>query len=806
MKTYQVIINNQEVEVFNRKKFGTSISYAIANLMTLNDTKGSTSKVIDLPATAQNKIIFGTPEDFNAAARISHSEKPNAVVKADGTPILRGFAKINAATVNGVITKYQLVIQGDNGDWRARIKGKKAQELDYSDQDHTLDLATVQASETLSASREYVYDLIDRGKFASSQQGGFPVLNNSNVQLYTIPEGVKVDDRYPAIRVPGLVRRIFKAQGYKVVSNWLDAAHAQKLTIGFTGKFVHDLDFNENQKFHATNILPWDVTVGPSALSSSRVNSYTQEDSDPSNNWNTGYYYKVPSDGQYKFKAVNIIQPGPYTVSASGTVYVSILKIDAATAALNPFAQGTVIAQANCSFPAYATVTIETSLLNLNHGDRIMVQTSLYLNASTGNFERVNVGVGSTFECTEVAGNLSVQEGQPVNMTINLPDFQQTQILQGIAQPYKLMFATDVEARVVYIEPWEDFFSETVKAENNWTDLLDKTKAYGTKFIGDQRGKVIHYAWKEDSNDKFVAAWNDQNSSLFGSSKEDNLNAFAKSETEMNVNPFFAPTWMDVCNEAGFITARIPRMWSDVTRPGKSTGFAPRLLVYQGAQNMPGDEQWAETSDSGVTMRDTYPSFEFYNVDAQNEDNLLFSDLDLSSGLFQKQWRNHHKTITEGVLFTGFFNLTDQRISKFDFREPIYLEVNHSGAYFLVNEIRNYKADSRESTEVELLKIFGKTPRILLRKVGNPAATSTVAAGPSSPASLDVISVVVTDSRGGGRTQTYQSFRYQGNEIFRVQDEQVRTGGGNVYVEISGMFHQVFFEDDNGNVQPVLKD
>lgn len=801
---WQIKIDGFDVDMYDRDKFGSSISYAIADLMQLNVTKGATSKTVKVPATGPNKIFFGTPEDFNAVAKVSQSTKPNTTVYRYGTPVLRGFTKISNTVKNGVVVEYNIVIKGDNGDWRQRIAGKKATELDYSDQDHTLNIATVQASETLTVGREYVYDLIDRGKFSSSQPNGFPVLNSQNVQLYTIPEGIKVDDRYPAIRVPGLVERIFKAQGYRVVSNWLNAAHAQKLTIGFTGRFKHDEDYNDLQKFHATNVLPWSVTVGPSQLSDSRVNSYSQIDSDPSSNYNQFYYYKVPSDGQYKFKAVNIVQPTLYTQSASGTVYVSILKIDAATAALNPFAQGVVVAQTSVPFPSSNTVTLETSLLELDHGDRIMVQTSLYLNASTGNFETVSVAVNSTFECNEVAGELTVQEGQPVNMSVNLPDYFQTDILKGIAHPWKLMFATDVEARVVYIEPYEDFFESTVDPENNWTNLLDTNRPHGTFFIGDQRGREIQLAWKSDSNDKFVDEYNKQNNTLFASAKFDNTNLYAKDSTELVANNLFAPTWMDVCPEAGFMTVRIPRMWSDVTRPKKSTKFLPRIFVYQGITNMPGDEQWAETSDSGTTMRNTYPRFEFYNIDEAGEDNLRFDDTDLASGLLQKQYRNQLKTATEGVGFNGFFKLTDVMISKFDFRKPIYLEVNKTGAYFIVNEIKNYKPDVQDSTEVELLKIFGKTPKTLLKRIKNTLAAPTVQVGPQVPVSVSIVTVVTRDARSSDDT-AYQSMRYNGEEFLRVQNGQIMAGGrgSNVYVNLDGVIHQVYIQDDNGNVQPV---
>lgn len=801
---YQLVIDKYDVELHDREKFGSSITYAIADMLQLNVNKGATSKTIKVPATRLNKIFFGTPENFNSVAKITQSTKPNTTIFRSGTPILRGFTKISATTVDGVITEYSIVVKGDNGDWRQRIKGKKVNELDYSDQDHTLDFATVLASETLTTGREYVYDFIDRGKFEGSQIGGYDVQDVNGNVLYTLSEGVTINDRYPAIRVPGMIERIFKSVGYKVESNWLNSSHVQKLVLPFINeRFRQPESFNDQQKMHVTSINNafWlNVnTIAPGNIATPSVGpliAFLQTDSDPGGNVVTNNReYLVPSDGQYKFKASISIAPQQYVQGTTGTVYVTIRKSST----------GTILAQGTCPFPANQTVVVETALTSFIHGERIGVSTEMIIDAASTGFTRIAVLAGSTFECTEVAGVLSVQAGQSVSMNANLPEYTQLELLQGLAHIPKLLFMTDVEARKVYIEPWEDFFRTTVKPEYNWTNLLDKKKPFGTKFIGDQRGKVIKYRYKPDSNDKFIAAWEEQNQTSFASSEENNANLFAKDETEINQNPLFAATWMDFCETIGFRTVRIPRMWNDVVRPAKSTKFEPRILVYQGVKNMPGDEQWGQHGTT-VTMRATYPSFEFYNLEEQNEDNLRFDDCDLSSGMFQKNWRNFHKTVTEGIAFYGSFKLTDTLISKFDFREPVYLEVNQTGAYFIVNEIKNYKPDVSDSTEVELLKIQGKQPRVMLRKVSNPFATSTVQQGPQSASSIDVVTVVPVYSRDGVPNESYQSFRYQGVEIFRIQDDQVRTSGGNVYVEISGVVQQVFFEDANGNVQPVTKD
>src|SRR3990167_5153121 len=143
--------------------------------------RNSRSTTIRLPASAVNKKKFGVPEDWNAANYIGQNQRPVAKIEVEGTNLIRGIAKIDSTTTNDRISEYLLKILGDNADWRERINGKKLNDLDYSSENHVLNITNINLSWTVISTRSYVYDLIDRGQFTGVTNIGATIGGAVNV-------------------------------------------------------------------------------------------------------------------------------------------------------------------------------------------------------------------------------------------------------------------------------------------------------------------------------------------------------------------------------------------------------------------------------------------------------------------------------------------------------------------------------------------------------------------------------------------------------------------------------------------------
>lgn len=804
-KEFKIIIRGFEVDVYNAKILGTVISYAFADLFTIDEKKNATSKTIKLPGTARNKIFFGFPSDFNSKPNIDQIEVPDAQITADGIQILVGVSKLMNTSVETVdqIEEYELIIQGDNGDWRRKLNGKKLSDLDYSDQNHYLTYANQLASETVAAGREYVYDLIDRG-FFQKPNNTQPLMPYYSWLPNDVTEFVTENSRFPALNIVGLMKRIFLGIGYTIDSSLITDADFEKLYwIFIEERLRHPDSFNALQLFHATSLSYTTfnkITCSYQATNSPEVMIYfVIEDSDPSNNFSNGTHYKCPTNAKFNFRATLGIASVQGTVGTTGTVYCSFRRAF----------DSSIITQKSIPYGTFGNVTVESGLIDMQFGEAVYVTVSLYIDAIATNFNIIKVLAGSTFELLEVSGVADVHYGQLVDMTANLPSVvTQMEFLQGLKGMGNWVFLTDLNNRKVIIERWDDFFrSDAI----DMSTKLDNKKQITTKFIGDSHSKIIQYRFIADSNDKFVSEWERQNNIPFGSCNEVNSNAYAKDGIEVFQNNLFAATWMDVCESIGLTKDQIPRMWSDIVRPKRSTAFKPRILYYNGVKattSSPGIiyfwDQSVLPNGNALHYRTNFPQFFSFDDSVENNNNQLYCDTDLSHGLFQKNFRNTHKNICEGRIWSAFFNLNDLFISNLDFRYQWYIEQQGNGSYFIVNEIKNYNGNEREVTEVELLKVVSNVSKVKLRRVKNKTLPPNSFRPPINPASFEIINVIPVGVNMGRSEVPYQSARMNGNEIFQVNGNEVRVGGGNVFIEEGGNVEQIFIEDSNGDIKPVI--
>jgi len=817
MKQYKIYINNEEIELYQTVDKSIAITKMIASSSDLTARKKDNTKTITVPGTGVNRKLLKYAEDINSVIEQTE-EKPTIRIEADGENIFYGYCRVNVATIIGDSewSEFELTAIGGNADWIERMSGRYLHDLDYSDQDHERSETVVNASEIVGGGREYVYDLIDRGRFS----GQIDSNGKETVQLY---------DRYPAITNKSLFVRSFNDIGYRVVSDFIDSAFFESTYFPFVNEYMkHPLSVNDTYRMSCYSTEPRKPTTLPAIVQMTFGNTqFVAPYYNTGNNMNAitqGRYLCKGGRGKYTFTfRVDYRSTGNvYVSNVNGSVYVYTANVIATFKKINRYKSNTPVV---CSFDAsyvdelpantngdnwFTMRTIEfTKTFELEWGDEVFVEVEMNQYCDGVPFTATYVGTAyqargpldiyySELSCDKVEGRLEMGEYQTVFMNENLPEnVLQLHFIQSMKELFNLHLVTDVDARTVYIEPWEDFYSEPVE---DWSDKIDLKKDRQIIFAGSDLAQIIRYKYKEDSMDKFVEAYNSQNTIQYGAHDADVDNVQAKKDLEILDNTLFAATWMDNGARFGCGTTMFPRMWSDVSLPVKSSKFMPRILVYKGRTNLPTGETYRQNTiglwqyqqdNPNNTYRTVYPKFQFYNNESANNDNLCFADNDYSYGLFNKYWRHSHAIKADARKVTMFVWLKDNDVSNVNFRAQKYIEINGNGAYYILERIENYKSQDMESTLCELVKVTGR------KKLGK---LNYQQSGFTNP-----ILVFGSPFIPGSISYDGQKLMVAGETILqRRPDGTFRAAEGEtVYAEVNGVIVPVLYTDTNNNYQEV---
>ena len=870
----EIKIGGISVDIDSQESLRLSLSYSIADIVNISTSNSAFSKSITLPGTAKNDKLFGFTHDPSSAVALTQNTRPDAQVLIGGTVIIDGFAKITKAVNKNKSNthQYQFRITGDNGVWKQQLEEESLQELDYSLYNHVWNSANILLSEFILDNkpegslddRTIVYPIINYGLEQDA-----PVVNQNSGKV-----GLRVEDRYLAFHVKTLIEKMFKKTGFKITSSFFDSDFFNGLYMPFTkDNLLEDEAQLEIQKFRAGMTAQQEFTT-PSPFP--QFTSFTGQLVDFDNDSGPGFFdngnnfdittqqFIVGSSGLQKFTfeitmettlqdnvffVQNIMKNQAVGVSVGVTLATQSRSIDI----IDGKKRFTV------TTPFVEVTAGDTIVCNLLAEGRIDVASGLFIGVSTG-FFGTN---GTFFNDTKLS---TVREGSFLDVALQLPDVNQLTFLQAIRDEFNLLILTNVKQREVFIEPRDQFYR--TKAVD-FTKRLDKGKDEQVSFLNTQLPSILTYRYQNDGNDKVVQEIEKQTEEVFASHEFETTNKFAKGEGNKTVR-LFAPTLMDTFENIGFITQRVPRLHDEIAEPPtiplRSTKFEMRLLNYNGLTALPVGEDY---EFDGVS----FSSFPWmYSVDeiSDNDRSLYWNDTRRSVGLFSKYWKNTHRTLDEGILYTCRLYLTPAHInnlinptiksSLLDFRQPVFID----GTYYLWNKIFDYDPLNVKSTKCELVKPINMDIKAIIDELNQPIFPPPPI-DPTSPTVLEVIDPDViatppldyppntgytqvgkdggvvsggtgnqTDSPGatqyGERLHTsrpgqvamgrYNEFddnaRFmvgggspgERNTIMKVAfDGTVKSGNGSaVRITINGISHPMTYTDKLGEEQPLVKE
>ena len=469
---------------------------------------------------------------------------------------------------------FKLIISND--DWVASIKGNSLKDLDFSSEDHEYNGTNVENSWS-GADKFYRYPMINFGA------------------LRIAPGDWIVEDFTPVFRAKSILEKILAS--WTITSAFWATSFAKNQYISCQEP-VMDKDYLEEK---ALDVAVNDTgdnfdtdTIPPAGSRTVTINKVTyatratisNEATDEGANFASNEY-EIPEDGTYRFKIDYSAQLDYYNLLRV-TDYELTVKImkEAAT----ELATETITAVNNTN-----TGTIDTSFFHATAGEKVWFY--LYFTVTADNTS----GVDEIIEIyTNTATRLYTEidewwryaaVGKTIEIADYMPDIDQLDFLLGLKHCYNLVFFADRPNKTIYIEPLNDFWSDTVI---DLTDKLDKSDKPSFDYLSKDFYKTTRLRFANDSSDKALELNFSETQSILGSKDITLTSPYVQDGIGELENPVFAPAVTGISVPAGWIYSShpMPRIWGDMDEDSlfptwRLTNYVPRIFEWIGLTGCP---------------------------------------------------------------------------------------------------------------------------------------------------------------------------------------------------------------------------
>jgi len=764
----KIVVDGIELDVASKDVLKLALDFAVSDISDLSKIKKDTSKTITIPASKKNDQALGFGTDPNSAAPVDQKVRKASHFEIGGTTLIEGFIKVNDRITDdsGVVKLYKVVIIGSNGEWKEQLAELDMTDLNLTDQDHVWNKANIDASETVAASRIYVYPLINYGKFSGGST-------------------VKVDDRFPAVNKLALMNRMFNAIGWILDSSFLNDTFFSKLYLPFTNEiFGHPQSFVDARIFRVAPFADYrfSTAVEVSATRLSIGDETTIGLFDNGNLYDSGLIIDEPvKDILFQFTNVNKysfdgtpdlskVRVGSFVRITGATNSVNnghrrVVGVDNINKSLNidvfprfndtndeigsPAVADILNGDLTYTVDTEATINFTINLIAEVALDNVKFVLKLIRRRSgvnttldTKSIKNINVGSPGLITLIVDSGFVQFLPGDEVFGVVSSVIVSQTagSGSSSIVIKKETTFSNDISREIVpgqtvilsdqlpemtqltYIQGIRDtynlFFSANVNTRT--VTVLPRDQFYNdsskavdwTKKIDDSKPKTTEDL-SESVGKNITYTWaQDSNDAIVEIITKVKKEIFASVEFD-NPNKFvrgetqfgptiFAATYMDLAREIGLTSSLIPKMWSDNPPLGDVPEKNTGFLPRILYYDGVQSLAIGETWDFEDDTRTDFPRMLFDDATQDNANSLHFVDTQRSNGLQERFWRGAQQMIDEGIVHTLSLNLNDADINTLNFRNPVFLK----DGFYLIDRIINYKPLVKGSTQVRFLKFI----------------------------------------------------------------------------------------------------
>lgn len=647
-------------------------TYRIADLLNPDKVLGNYTNRFKLPKSDHNRSVLGIIDEV-ADMGVKPYRKNLCKLVDDGIEVFsNGYAVIESAGDDFEVTVYS-----GNSNLFADISEKKLSDLDLSDFDHVRDFNTITGALRVST-EGIVYPLIDTG---------------------LQPDDVREVDAHklvPCIFIKDVFERILTEAGYSYLGDFfqtdvwnrlimpLSALKIDDSILPALGAGAFDADFTTN----GDGSTPHRLRFG----NASTNQAHTIQQGDVGG---TGLaleetsFVEIYNKGQYDYKLTliidyNLTSPVNLTqVRIVGTDTDNDLEVIA-------ISQNVVLTGTGTE-----TITVQANNYTSSIGDKI--HCLFYISDLAGN-GTLTVKAESTFEIIKGktnAANYNVE----VDVALNMPDIKQKDFVKGIMQMFGLLMKSNDYSKELTFYPFKDIYSNL----SNSVDWSNKVASKTEGNIEYRLSGLSQQNWFRYKEDEDVEAEIGDNALVV-----DDLTL--KTKGDILTLPFAASEMVKKS-----LNIDMPQVI--MTEEGGQEGdlpikAEPRILMLnrngEGSLIGGGSVTWQDYLGSSTTNISNNPFAYFIRPDTQPLTELLATwgvlptDLSLNWGaLLNAYYAEYAYMLTRAKIVSDRFLLDQSDISELNFFKPIY--VSKYNAYFYLNEIKNFKANTL--TDVTLIRL-----------------------------------------------------------------------------------------------------
>lgn len=730
-----LLVNGVNVDLSGSEDI--ALDLALFSINDISSRKGSRSYSIPVPKTNNNRALFEAPDEINSLTNFPY-RRFDARLLVDGVD-----QGIRFGTLESSNEFYNIRIYGDNADVFNSIKDLSLRDLDLSNYDHIWDFITVIGSR--SATVGYIYPLIDW--FSDSP----------NSHIDNAVRQISADFMLPCMFLKTVLNKIFIEQGFTLIDNTPDNEKILLATVTNTATRVLPSKYNATFR-QTTDILLNDERfeivlnnrLGPAFVVGQTITGITG-----GSIGSTGVIYNVVSGGAGTIfvRATNGTFAPPDQIDNGIGTTAEILSVTNVQANTEKFSKPNAIISYSGNW-----YSVPYLLSTLDFEDKFPIKINLSLNISNLNAQASTVNVfvktgamgqkgiaatltvpaGSSTHNVSVADNQTLLDsfGVPVVFTLlnapdnllvsfqvknganvnilnsstlqidsqiqdelingfnyggrvqastSLPDLEQAELFKSYLQMFALLPVTDYDNKTVTLLRFYDIITNLNNAVD-WSDKVDLSEHPEITFVFEDYAQENTFKYIEEPGETKPTgtdgAINIDNNNL-PATKDILTLPFAATNEVLRLY-YLRLNQIGVFEDSEFKNEKKPRILY-LDRKGPAD-IAPNSFVTY--------------VDSLGANQDAYDVFPFtYFIQPGKSLNLGFLD-----NLLPTYYKALEDVLDKckRVVLQVRLNATD--ISQLDFTRPVFIQYFNS--YFYISKITGYKPDGKDSTEVELVKLF----------------------------------------------------------------------------------------------------
>ena len=707
----EIYIENQRLDLY--KDISAEFTYNIDDVKDFSSRNTNFSKTIILPGNATNNKLFGhifefgssnfyNPAADNVGYNFNAAKSAACLIYVDKIQLFKGVIRLLEIVIDNGSIEYECAVFGELGGFISALGIRKLEDLDFSAYNHNWYITNVTNSWDTVNGSGYYYPLIDYGQVSA---------NKSSYDIKAFR---------PALYVREYIDKLITDSGYTYESSFFDTAVFKRLIIP------------NNQNFLSTSDTTQLQTEGlyPYSFSTSSNQSFDL-------NWD--YPTRI---GPFTFDGYD-----RFTYSGSGLTAN-------ATIIINGFTNVPDYESGDTFFDYYKNGVVQSSTFIASQRDDFDIQLDIPITLANGDYIEFKIkvsGVTDTISGTLNDYNLIIVSSAAISTPIGYNELIEVNktIPRGVFQ--KDFFASIVKMFNLYvtestdkskhliITPYIDYYatSPTFLQVNdleeellvddvdlllledgavnyiNWTNKIDRSKAFRVKPMSELNGRYFEYRYKQDS-DFYNENYFKKYAQGYGDFIEDTGYEFAQDKQTAEI--VFAATPLVGYAEEDKIVSTIFKKSN--TQNAESEDKIDSVIRILQAKKVTDVVSWsilngASTLWSGTTygyaghLDDPDNPAADINFGAPKEINFTLATPYPSANLFNAFWSDYLAEISDkdSKLLSCFVRLTDADIYSLDFSRLIWID----GSLWRLNKVVDYNPMDNDTTKCEFLKVIELT-------------------------------------------------------------------------------------------------